>query len=600
VSRLVVSVVSACALALILASSAEAATYCVNKTPCPDAGTVKTTIQLALDDASNDGSPATVYIGANGGVPYTGTDNFDYNSGTSVHLVGDGVGQTILQGTAAGNINDRQTLSLLGSSGSTVADMTIIGPTVNGGGERALVFRGTASRLEIVQNGAPAGAAVDARVFATLENSSISTDVSALFTAINTTSLTIRDSTITAPNNSGISVDGGDTLNLQRTTITSAGRTVQVSGAGTTATLTNVVLRKTVGSPTFGIVTALGDATVTARHATMIGPGSGRGLDIDNLPNATATLRDSIIANVAVPIFCASNNATHSSMTVAYSNFGPGSDVSDPECDETLSNNDTTSTPAFVDAGNGDYRLIGGSPLINAADPADPIGNDFVNTLRPVGGRSDIGAYEYKATPPVAVLGGPTTLAIGESADLNAGNSTDADGDPLTFAWDFGDGSTGTGSAVAHAFAAAGSYVVTLTATDSAGISSTATKTIEVAANTPPPVVEPKLIGLKANPRKVKARKSAPILVPGGQKGLVFELSAAAKLTLTLERCKGKHGCSKTKAIRGSAEFEAPTGGSAIVFKGSLDGKNKLRKGRYIAMLAVEGGDRATAKLKVV
>lgn len=46
--------------------------------------------------------------------------------------------------------------------------------------------------------------------------------------------------------------------------------------------------------------------------------------------------------------------------------------------------------------------------------------------------------------------------------------SSDPDGDALTHAWDFGDGSNGSGSTVSHTFAAGGSYTVTLTVSDGA------------------------------------------------------------------------------------------------------------------------------------
>lgn len=42
----------------------------------------------------------------------------------------------------------------------------------------------------------------------------------------------------------------------------------------------------------------------------------------------------------------------------------------------------------------------------------------------------------------------------------------DSDGDTITFAWDFGDGSTGTGSPVTHAYTTTGTFTVKLTAND--------------------------------------------------------------------------------------------------------------------------------------
>jgi|SRR5579864_1629675 len=43
---------------------------------------------------------------------------------------------------------------------------------------------------------------------------------------------------------------------------------------------------------------------------------------------------------------------------------------------------------------------------------------------------------------------------------------TDPDSDTIAFAWDFGDGSTGTGSPVTHAYTTTGSFTVKLTAND--------------------------------------------------------------------------------------------------------------------------------------
>ncbi|MGK2875867.1 MAG: PKD domain-containing protein [Nocardioides sp.] len=65
--------------------------------------------------------------------------------------------------------------------------------------------------------------------------------------------------------------------------------------------------------------------------------------------------------------------------------------------------------------------------------------------------------------------------------------SDDPDGTVVSYAWDFGDGQTGTGAQPTHAYAAAGSYQVRLTVTDdgSATGSTTKTVTVTVPASTP-------------------------------------------------------------------------------------------------------------------
>lgn len=73
--------------------------------------------------------------------------------------------------------------------------------------------------------------------------------------------------------------------------------------------------------------------------------------------------------------------------------------------------------------------------------------------------------------PPLAVPGGPY-LSDG-LVRFDGTASLDADGDqPLTYAWDFGDGQHGTEATPTHAYAADGVYPVTLTVTDAKGAQS--------------------------------------------------------------------------------------------------------------------------------
>ena len=85
--------------------------------------------------------------------------------------------------------------------------------------------------------------------------------------------------------------------------------------------------------------------------------------------------------------------------------------------------------------------------------------------------------------PPVAAF---ISTVNGLTANLDAGGSTDPDGSIASYAWDFGDSTTGTGSTASHAYAADGTYTVVLTVTDDAGATGTATHDVTVA--TPPNV----------------------------------------------------------------------------------------------------------------
>jgi PKD repeat protein len=81
---------------------------------------------------------------------------------------------------------------------------------------------------------------------------------------------------------------------------------------------------------------------------------------------------------------------------------------------------------------------------------------------------------------PVADPGGPYAAEPGQAISFDGSASADPNGDPLTYRWDFGDGSTGTGVTPAHAYAAAGGYEVRLVVSDGALDSAAAVTTVEV------------------------------------------------------------------------------------------------------------------------
>src|SRR5262245_59908752 len=88
--------------------------------------------------------------------------------------------------------------------------------------------------------------------------------------------------------------------------------------------------------------------------------------------------------------------------------------------------------------------------------------------------------------PQPAFTVSPTTPLTGQAVSFNASGVTGLAGATLTqFAWDFGDGSTSTAAdpAASHTYGTAGSYVVRLTVTDSAG--RTGTATVSVSVSTP-------------------------------------------------------------------------------------------------------------------
>ncbi|HEY1278850.1 MAG TPA: PKD domain-containing protein, partial [Acidimicrobiales bacterium] len=107
--------------------------------------------------------------------------------------------------------------------------------------------------------------------------------------------------------------------------------------------------------------------------------------------------------------------------------------------------------------------------------------------------QADLALQAQYDTRPTAVAGAtPTSGAAPLAVQFNSTGSSDPDaGDSIvSYAWAFGDNTTGTGAAPAHTYAANGTYTATLTVTDTRGATGTASVTVTVGATgtaIPPP-----------------------------------------------------------------------------------------------------------------
>jgi len=86
---------------------------------------------------------------------------------------------------------------------------------------------------------------------------------------------------------------------------------------------------------------------------------------------------------------------------------------------------------------------------------------------------------EPEPTDPVAIIWeSAEEVEVDEPIDFDASGSYDPDGGAIvSYAWDFGDGSTSTDVATSHAYSSEGQYTVTLVVTDDEGDQDTATAT---------------------------------------------------------------------------------------------------------------------------
>jgi len=140
------------------------------------------------------------------------------------------------------------------------------------------------------------------------------------------------------------------------------------------------------------------------------------------------------------------------------------------------------------------FWRIGGDNL--SGWPNQPSSNTFVGSIdevavypsvlsaQTVASHHALGTTgELPPQPPVAAF---TAVASGLAVDVDGSGSSAPDGTLTSYAWDFGDGATAAGGAVAsHTYAEAGTYTVTLTVTDDSGATATVAHDVTVAE--PPP-----------------------------------------------------------------------------------------------------------------
>jgi PKD repeat protein len=168
-------------------------------------------------------------------------------------------------------------------------------------------------------------------------------------------------------------------------------------------------------------------------------------------------------------------------------------------------------THVFV---GGQFATIGGQPRANVAElnasdgsPAawNPAPSNNVNALAVaadgtlyVGGSfqtmelaaaNSFAAFNSAGVddlPPVAAFTAiPNPVPTGQSVAFDGTGSSDPDGTVSSYRWDFGDATVSTSSAPSHAYAAAGSYVVSLTVTDNSGSANTISHAVTVTDRPP-------------------------------------------------------------------------------------------------------------------
>jgi PKD domain/Lactonase, 7-bladed beta-propeller len=131
-----------------------------------------------------------------------------------------------------------------------------------------------------------------------------------------------------------------------------------------------------------------------------------------------------------------------------------------------------TGARSVVISPDGENAIVGGSASI-AAYALSQTGQLALRTGSPINTSSSQSALTFVPDLPPQARFEPTPAPAGKASSFDGGSSLDDDGLVTKWEWNFGDGSTGNGQAISHVYQHAGTYNVTLTATDNEGCSTT-------------------------------------------------------------------------------------------------------------------------------
>lgn len=629
-TRLVIAPI-AVVFSLALASTASADTFCVHQ-PAGCVGTPENSLNEALlaTQSNGAGTRDTIQIGAGTFVDLPAT----IDVGNPVDIVGDSAGSTVLRS----NTSSVSAMKLLEPS-STASQLQI--QIAGAGSEVGLLLAGEADHVRITTAGAQT--TVDGVRFhgmtGKLRHSSVSlghtaNEIARAVAAPSGTEGTIEDSSVSAA--SGVTSTGGyidvrrSRVWAQRAVVSSDNGYVHLSDS-TVQVPARYYSTQNKHALSVG---GNGSPVIVGERITVYGDSAPNSIGVFMSPadvagnHAYVTLENSVLTGFADDAYVHGGTNAASTFTTRYSAYRFGDALPNiGGVHNTLSDVNLTGVdPGF--GAEGPVPLRAGSPLIDAGDPAYQLPGtiDLYQQARirdgdGIGGaRVDIGAFEYQRVAPVVTADAtPDTVDVGTPVSFT-GTATDADlNDELTYKWTFDDGGAASadGADAQHSFASPGPHSATLTVTDSAGVSATATAVVTVNApaappsstptdtapgsdaTTPPvttPKVAPRLTGLRLSRTTFRARgartSAASRSIRIGTTAR-FSTSEPARVTLTIQRRKGGRWVTVGHIVR-----QRGAGTSRVRFDGRIK-RRPLAAGRYRIRAVARDADGMSSAARV-
>lgn len=197
-----------------------------------------------------------------------------------------------------------------------------------------------------------------------------------------------------------------------------------------------------------------------------------------------------------------------------------------------------------------------------------------------------------------ATVGVPVTLDASQTVDVGGANA-DSGVDPPSVAWSFGDGATGSGLVVTHAYSAPGSYAVSIAVSDRVGnVARADLGPITVVAAPVPPM--PQTTSTPSTPTPKTADRKAPSLSAlslrrrGGR--MILGLRASERATLVVE---ARRLSPRPQRTLGSFRRQVRAGKQELTLPTAL--ARRLRaSGRYRLVLAVRDAAGNVGRARIV